>query len=180
MPQRYKPRKQCAHLPCNRLVLRPVARYCSIRCQHLEISRVALAGWLNGERTLTHVFPKYIRRYLTAKYGERCSLCGWAQRHSITGRVPIEVDHIDGNWRNNKEENLRLICPNCHSLTPTFRNLNRGRGRPPRGNRTQHDAIRIERRTRPVHKMPAVQALPRVTDELQLPLYDCSVADKTA
>lgn len=63
------------------------------------------------------------------KIGEKCSMCGWNKRHPITHKVPLEIDHIDGNADNNKETNIRLICPNCHALTPHFRNLNRGRGR---------------------------------------------------
>jgi predicted HNH restriction endonuclease len=39
------------------------------------------------------------------------------------------VEHIDGNYENDREKNLTLLCPNCHSLTPTFRALNRGNGR---------------------------------------------------
>lgn len=34
-----------------------------------------------------------------------------------------------GNYLNNSEDNLDLICPNCHSLTPTYRALNIGNGR---------------------------------------------------
>jgi Zn finger protein HypA/HybF involved in hydrogenase expression len=64
-----------------------------------------------------------------------CSLCGWNKVHSITKRIPLEIDHIDGNAENNSEENLRLICPNCHSLTPHFRNLNKGKGRKWRTNK---------------------------------------------
>src|SRR5262249_31608803 len=71
----------------------------------------------------------FLRKYLTRRLGERCSRCGWAERHAITKKVPIEVEHIDGNWRNNRLDNLTLLCPNCHALTPTFRALNRGRGR---------------------------------------------------
>ncbi len=41
----------------------------------------------------------------------------------------LEIDHIDGNSDNNSEENLRLVCPNCHSLTSTYRGTNRGNGR---------------------------------------------------
>jgi len=63
------------------------------------------------------------------KYDERCSLCGWNKRHPLTNNVPLEVDHMDGNADNNHEDNLRLVCPNCHSLTSTFRNLNKGKGR---------------------------------------------------
>jgi hypothetical protein len=46
-----------------------------------------------------------------------------------TGIVPLVADHIDGNWRNNHEGNLRLVCPNCDALSPTFAALNRGNGR---------------------------------------------------
>jgi hypothetical protein len=48
----------------------------------------------------------------------------------ITGLVPVRLDHIDGNWENNKPENLRLLCPNCDSLTETYCALNKGKGRP--------------------------------------------------
>ncbi|PVC87418.1 HNH endonuclease signature motif containing protein [Streptomyces sp. CS131] len=55
---------------------------------------------------------------------ELCALCStgpiWRGR-----LLPLEVDHIDGNWRNNQQQNLRLLCPNCHSTTDTYR----GRGK---------------------------------------------------
>jgi hypothetical protein len=66
------------------------------------------------------------------RFGEKCTRCGWGERHPLTGKVPVEVEHIDGNWRNNAPSNLTLLCPNCHSLTSTYRALNRGRGRPMR------------------------------------------------
>jgi Zn finger protein HypA/HybF involved in hydrogenase expression len=71
----------------------------------------------------------YIKRYLIEKYGEKCSTCGWCQRNLVTKKVPLEIDHINGNADDNSEKNLRLICPNCHSLSENFRNLNKGRGR---------------------------------------------------
>ena len=71
----------------------------------------------------------HIRRYLIETYGERCIICGWAEIHPITGKVPVELDHINGNSDDNRENNVRLLCPNHHSLTSTFRNLNRGNGR---------------------------------------------------
>ncbi|MES2748796.1 MAG: HNH endonuclease signature motif containing protein [Patescibacteria group bacterium] len=72
---------------------------------------------------------KYLKRFLIETGGEKCCLCGWNAQHTVTLRVPLEVDHIDGNSRNNHINNLRLLCPNCHSLTPHFRNLNKGNGR---------------------------------------------------
>jgi hypothetical protein len=41
----------------------------------------------------------------------------------------LVADHIDGNWRNNVESNLQLICSNCDALSPTYAALNKGNGR---------------------------------------------------
>jgi hypothetical protein len=59
---------------------------------------------------------------------ERCALCGidgvW-----LGEPLPLEVDHIDGDWRNNRIENLRLLCPNCHSTTDSYRGRAKVRAR---------------------------------------------------
>ncbi len=70
----------------------------------------------------------HVIRYLREKYSS-CSICNWDRVNPVTKRVPLEIDHIDGNSENNQESNLRLICPNCHSLSSNFRNLNYGNGR---------------------------------------------------
>ncbi|HEY5936395.1 MAG TPA: HNH endonuclease [Kofleriaceae bacterium] len=54
-----------------------------------------------------------------------CELCGWAER-APDGRIPLELDHINGDKRDNRLVNLRVVCPNCHALQPTHRGLNRG------------------------------------------------------
>jgi len=53
-----------------------------------------------------------------------CELCGWAAT-SVDGRVPVELDHINGDHRDNRLLNLRILCPNCHSLQPTHRGRNK-------------------------------------------------------
>lgn len=53
--------------------------------------------------------------------------CGWDKINKYSNKCPIELEHIDGNHDNNKIENVRLLCPNCDSLTPTYKGLNRGK-----------------------------------------------------
>ncbi|MGW0813758.1 HNH endonuclease signature motif containing protein [Streptomyces viridiviolaceus] len=57
---------------------------------------------------------------------ERCAICG-TEPVWLGEPLPLEVDHIDGNWRNNRIENLRLLCPNCHSTTDSYRGRGKGR-----------------------------------------------------
>lgn len=53
-----------------------------------------------------------------------CNLNSWLGK-----ALKLELDHIDGQNKNNSRDNLRFLCPNCHSQTDTFRNLNRPAGK---------------------------------------------------
>lgn len=51
------------------------------------------------------------------------------ETNPYSGTIPLEIDHIDGDYTNNSEDNLQLLCPNCHSLTSTYKGANKGQGR---------------------------------------------------
>jgi hypothetical protein len=100
--------------------------YCNNKCQGDYKRKIDFEKIENGDDTF--YFERY-KSYLIFNHGNKCMKCGWDERHPITGNVPIQLEHIDGNSDNNKLNNLLLLCPNCHSLTPTFGALNKGNGR---------------------------------------------------
>lgn len=55
-----------------------------------------------------------------------CELCGWAEQ-AADGRIPVELDHINGDRFDNRITNLRILCPNCYSLQGTHRGMNQKR-----------------------------------------------------
>lgn len=57
---------------------------------------------------------------------QKCEECGWAKT-SIDGRIPLELDHVNGVKSDNQIKNLRILCPNCHSLKPTHRGRNKNK-----------------------------------------------------
>lgn len=87
-----------------------------------------LAGEVDGGNDNWGGVSKHIRRYLRIKYNNSCCLCGWNKVNPYTNKIPLEIDHIDGDPLNHSESNLRLICPNCHSLTETYRGHNKKNG----------------------------------------------------
>ena len=108
-------------------------KYCSNACQQAYEYKLWVEKYKHDNSIAVNTkwgqIPSQLRRYIFEKYENKCCICGWSEINPYTDTIPLEVDHIDGNSENNSEENLRLICPNCHSLTPTYRGANRGNGR---------------------------------------------------
>jgi len=69
------------------------------------------------------------KKYLIREHGAKCMKCGWNEKNTCSNTIPIVLNHIDGNSSNNALDNLELLCPNCDSLTPTYKGLNKGNGR---------------------------------------------------
>ena len=109
----------------------------AIRFFNLDISHFTGQAWNKGKS----LPPKYsLKRYLTNEvpiqsyklknrllqagvFKHQCSRCEKTTWQNQI--IPLELDHINGNNQDNRLKNLRLLCPNCHALTPTFRNRKR-------------------------------------------------------
>lgn len=69
------------------------------------------------------------KQLLIFEHDQKCSICGWGEMNPFSKTTPVELEHRDGDCYNNTYENVCLLCPNHHALTPTFRGLNAGKGR---------------------------------------------------
>lgn len=93
--------------------------YCSASCQQRFKRRVRVEAG-TAKRTA-------LKSYLLECRQHRCEVCGLTEWMGKT--IPLELDHKDGDSDNNRLGNLRLICPNCHAQTATYKAKNRGHGR---------------------------------------------------
>jgi len=64
-----------------------------------------------------------IKKRLIEQIGYQCTCC--KLKEWLGKPITLELEHIDGDNRNNTLNNLTLLCPNCHSQTPTWRNRKR-------------------------------------------------------
>ncbi|AUE23389.1 hypothetical protein Ro1_00166 [Raoultella phage Ro1] len=106
-----------------------LSKYCSNKCQRDYEYKARVESWLRGEYLgytgKTAQIANFVRRYLLETRGEKCESCGWSKRHPVDGAILLEIDHIDGDARNCEPSNLKILCPNCHAMTPTFRARNK-------------------------------------------------------
>lgn len=97
--------------------------YCNTACHKDHMYKQRIKSWLadptKGLRKDGSV-PGWARRYLIETRGYQCQDCNISEWNNK--KIVLEWDHIDGNSDNADEKNLRLLCPNCHSQTPTYRN----------------------------------------------------------
>jgi hypothetical protein len=101
-------------------------KFCSVECSNTYKQNLIFNNIESGNTTYS---SDTYKKYLIFKCGDKCMKCGWHEINQTTGLVPIQLEHKDGNSDNNSLNNLELLCPNCHSLTPTYGALNKGNGR---------------------------------------------------
>lgn len=103
-------------------------KFCSGPCEKSYKSYMNycefVEGYVDGSDK-TGLLRSSVRTLLLENSNYTCE-CGWSTPNPTLGRPILTIDHIDGNWNNNYIWNLRVLCYNCHTLTPTFGTLNRG------------------------------------------------------
>lgn len=111
--RRDRPMHPCER--CRELTTRP--RFCSDLCGARFWGDICAYLWATGQFHPTAV-REWARRYLETVYGRKCRACG--RKRWMGKPVPLHVDHINGNHDDNRFENVRFLCSNCHELTPTW------------------------------------------------------------
>ncbi len=93
------------------------ASYCDTTCQMAHRWTLVKARMLSGD--LEGIGRSYLRKFIEETRGNYCEECG--QEPFWNGKpLTLEMDHISGDRSDNHPNNLRLLCPHCHTQTPTW------------------------------------------------------------
>lgn len=102
--------------------------YCNSTCYSIFKNKEYIDLWKKGEKNGIkgkNEIATPIRNYIFEKNNYKCQKCGFNTINPFSGRHILQIHHIDGNCTNNKEENLELLCPNCHALTDNYGRRNK-------------------------------------------------------
>ncbi|MFJ9392329.1 HNH endonuclease signature motif containing protein [Nocardioides sp. NPDC101246] len=90
---------------------------------HAHISRMLKKMGIDTSHFVRYVGTGAHTRHSPA---EICAECGCGEEWRGQP-LRLHIDHVDGDFHNNVADNLRFLCPNCHSQTPNFSGASRGK-----------------------------------------------------
>lgn len=91
----------------------------------LDVKHFTGQGWNIGnyKPVSSHKSREHLKAGLVRDRGHKCEGCGLTKW--IGKSIPLELEHSDGDSSNDNPENTKLLCPNCHAFTPTYRRTKR-------------------------------------------------------
>jgi hypothetical protein len=92
-------------------------KYCNQKCQHSYFKKLRAKKLEAGENLTANNCKTY---YLDKE--AKCSCCNLKEWNGKP--IPLELDHINGDGTDNTLKNTRLLCPNCHAQTDTYKSKN--------------------------------------------------------
>ena len=107
----------------------------------------------NTQKIQSHTFK--LRLIKEGYKSHQCEICLLKEWNNLP--IPIELDHIDGNHLNNNLSNLRILCPNCHAQTDTYRGKN----------------IKYEKK----ESLKELTVLPKIKPIIQKPTTNCLICN---
>ena len=128
-------------LVCGTIIKNNNLKTCSRKCAHIYFSSINITD-IDSKKNLIKGIKNYyiqkeiyeiennpfeklntriIYKILYTENGNKCQECGYEYTDEKTGKGPFEIHHIDGNNKNWKKDNLKILCLNCHWKTPGWR-----------------------------------------------------------
>ena len=102
-------------------------KFCSHECYSEYQKKKTISDWKNGKSSgcdSRFKLAQTIREYILKSKNYECERCGFSGFNPYTGKSILNIHHIDGDASNTTEENLQVLCPNCHAMTENFGSRN--------------------------------------------------------
>lgn len=120
--------KRC--LICDKKLSRNARDFCSNECycEHKRESNLTnIINILESGDNYECTNPRLLKLAVIKIKSHRCDIC--KNIEWMGDKIPLILDHIDGRAKNNKIDNLRLVCGNCDMKLPTYKSKNKNSDR---------------------------------------------------